>query len=70
MRKLSKSRLLAYRQCEKRLWLEVHQPELKRDSDASNARFETGHEVGKKARELFDPEGLGRVSTPTQGVAD
>lgn len=68
MRKLSKSRLLAYRQCEKRLWLEVHQPELKRDSDTSIARFETGHEVGKKARELFDPEGLGRVFDPiTEG---
>lgn len=65
MRKLSKSRLLAYRQCEKRLWLEVYEPELKRHSDASTTRFENGHEVGKKAREIFDPEGLGKVFDPT-----
>jgi predicted RecB family nuclease len=65
MRKLSKSRLLAYRQCSKRLWLEVHQPELKNDSVASLSRFETGSEVGQKARELYDPEGKGRVFDPT-----
>ena len=32
MRTLSKSKLLAFRQCPKRLWLEVHQPQL-RDGD-------------------------------------
>ena len=30
MRTLSKSKLLAFRQCPKRLWLEVHQPQLQR----------------------------------------
>ena len=29
MRTLSKSKLLAFRQCPKRLWLEVHRPELR-----------------------------------------
>jgi len=48
--RLSKSRLLAYRQCERRLWLELHPPELRQDNDASLAAFSVGHEVGDLAR--------------------
>lgn len=55
---LSKSKLLAFLQCRKRLWLEVHRPELRDDSGAQ-ARFQTGHTVGDLARRLFDPEGRG-----------
>ncbi len=57
-RTLSKSKLLAFLQCRKRLWLEVHRPELRDDSGAQ-ARFQTGHTVGDLARRLFDPEGRG-----------
>ena len=39
MRVLSKSKLLAYRQCPKRLWLEIHRPELRDDSAATQAHF-------------------------------
>ncbi|ABM41055.1 hypothetical protein Ajs_0812 [Acidovorax sp. JS42] len=35
MRVLSKSKLLAFRQCPKRLWLEIHQPERRKDSGAA-----------------------------------
>lgn len=59
MRTLSKSKLLTYRQCPKRLWLEVHHPDLREDSPATQASFAVGHQVGDIARRLYDPEGKG-----------
>lgn len=59
MRPLSKSKILAFRQCAKRLWLEIYRPELREDSPETEARFETGHQVGDIARRLFDPKGEG-----------
>lgn len=68
MRTLSKSRLLAYRQCAKRLWLEIHQPALKADSADAQARFDQGHEVGELARSLYDPQKTGSTLDPyTEG---
>jgi hypothetical protein len=58
---LSKSRLMNYRQCAKRLWLEVHQPELRQDSAGTQASFATGHQVGAIAQKLYDPKGKGTV---------
>ena len=46
MRQLSKSKLIAYRQCPKRLWLELHKPELKDDS-GSEVVFQIGHQGGR-----------------------
>jgi hypothetical protein len=59
MRALSKSKLLAFRQCHKRLWLEVKRPELREDSKSTAATFETGHQVGELARKLYDPKSKG-----------
>lgn len=59
MRTLSKSKLLAYRQCAKRLWLEIHRPELRADSESTQTSFEVGHQVGEIARDLYDPDGTG-----------
>ena len=59
MRNLSKSKLIAYRQCSKRLWLEVHRPDLREDSAATQASFEVGNTVGDIARQLYDPAGNG-----------
>ena len=61
MRTFSKSKLLALRQCPKRLWLEVHRPELREDSSATEASFQIGFQVGDIAQRLYDPEGLGAV---------
>lgn len=58
-RVLSKSKLMAFRQCPRRLWLEVHRPDLRADSSAAQARFDTGNEVGELARRLYDPKGVG-----------
>lgn len=62
--RLSKSKLLAFRQCERRLWLELHRPELRQDDGASLAAFSAGHEVGDLARSLYDPDGHGTLLDP------
>lgn len=51
--RLTKSRLLSYLQCPRRLWLEVHRPELAMPDPARLARFETGNQVGTIARALY-----------------
>lgn len=63
---LSKSKLVAFRQCPRRLWLEVNRPELRVDSAQSKAAFATGYTVGDVARRIYDPEGLGAMV----GIAD
>lgn len=50
---------MAYLQCPKRLWLEVHQPELSADSAQAQAAFAPGHDVGEVARKIYDPENKG-----------
>ena len=47
---LSKSRLAAFQQCPKRLWLEVHRRDLLTYGDAAQRRFDVGHAVGELAR--------------------
>src|SRR6201987_5573304 len=52
--KISKSKFVAGMQCLKRLYWEVHEPELGAAPDPSAlARLEQGHEVGRLARQLF-----------------
>jgi len=58
MRHLSKSKIISYRQCPKRLWLEVHRREL-RDDSGSEVVFAIGNEVGDVARQVYDKNGDG-----------
>jgi hypothetical protein len=58
---LSKSKLLAFRQCPKRLWLEVHRPDLREETSTTQAAFQIGHTVGEIARRLYDANGSGAV---------
>jgi len=58
MRNLSKSKIIAFRQCPKRLWLEIHKSEL-RDDSASEMVFQIGNQVGDIARSIYDLEGIG-----------
>lgn len=55
MRQLSKSKIIAYRQCPKRLWLELNRPEL-RDDSGSETAFAIGNQVGDIARSIYDTE--------------
>lgn len=61
MRNLSKSKLLSFRQCPKRLWLELNKPDLNEDSAATTAAFQVGHAVGAVARQIYDPKDSGAL---------
>lgn len=61
---LSKSKLLAYVQCPRRLWLEVHRPEVHGDTDGARQLKAAGNRVGEIARTIFDPEGRGVLLDP------
>ncbi len=50
---LSKSKLLSGIQCPKRLFLEVHHPELLEVSEAAERLFKIGHDVGDIACRMF-----------------
>jgi Domain of unknown function(DUF2779) len=60
MRNLSKSKIIAFRQCPKRLWLELHRPDL-RDDSGSEMVFAIGNQVGDVARQIYDTEGNGKL---------
>ena len=52
--RISKSKFVAGCQCPKRLYLQVHQPELAAEPDAASAAvMEQGRQVGLLARQLF-----------------
>jgi hypothetical protein len=61
MKNFSKSKLIAYRQCPKRLWLEIHMPEKRADSANTRASYDVGNEVGRIAQQLYDTSGTGEV---------
>ena len=49
-RGLSKSRLMSLLQCERKLWLSAHRPDLEVTSAGVQGVFDTGHQVGEFAR--------------------
>lgn len=54
---LSKSRITAWRQCSKRLWLQIHRHELLEESDQAKRLYQIGNEVGEIAQRLC-PDGI------------
>ena len=67
---LSKSKLMAYRQCPKRLWLEVNQPALAGEAGLDQVKLQVGREVGAIARTLYDEAGAGHtVDAQAEGFA-
>lgn len=66
MRPLSKSKLLAFRQCPKKLWLELHGPKPPKPDAQTQARFDDGHDVGAIAQRLYDPKGKGIIFEPAE----
>ena len=71
---LSKSRILAYRQCPKRLWLQIYRPELQEKNESTTARMAAGTQAGEVARGLYpggvliDAEHLSQALDDTQSV--
>lgn len=70
MHGLSKSRILAHRQCPRRLWLQIHRPELAEVEPGSAARFAAGHQVGDIARDLHPGGVLIDAEDLKQALAD
>jgi hypothetical protein len=50
---LSKSKLLSFHQCRRRLWLEQHSPDLAETSADAEGAFATGNVVGGVARQIY-----------------
>jgi len=50
---LSKSRIQSGRQCRKRLWLELHEPDAAQWGDAARMRLDEGTAFGELARDLL-----------------
>jgi len=50
---LSKSKFTAGLQCPKRLWLQIHKPDLVEEDYGENLPILNGNEVGEMARQLF-----------------
>ena len=65
---LSKSRITAFEQCPKKLWLSVHRPDLAEWDDAAEARFATGNAVGDVACSLH-PDGVMVEAEPDLSAA-
>mgnify|MGYP000455484629 CR=1 FL=1 len=63
---LSKSKLMAWRQCPRKLWLSVHNKDAAVVSPTTQARFARGNEVGGVARAQIP----GGVYIDTKGDMD
>ena len=68
MHSLSKSKLMAFRQCPKRLWLEIHRKDLRIDSASAEANFAVGNQVDAVARQLYDTNNDARLIDRTAGT--
>lgn len=56
--RLSKSKYLSAFQCEKKLWLEIHEPGFATPvDDVQQAIFDQGHKIGKLAQDVY-PRGV------------
>ena len=53
---LSKSKIIAGLQCQKRLWLQVHRPDLVKESIETQQAYAIGNHLGEVARNLY-PKG-------------
>lgn len=57
MKGLSKSRIIAWKQCPKQLWLQAYQPSQAGISESSRRNFQIGNAVGEVARSVY-PSGI------------
>lgn len=71
---LSKSRIISWKQCPKKLWLQINRPELVEDACMNERIFQAGNEVGEVARGLYpggiliDDEDLGDALESTRNI--
>ncbi|WP_291135729.1 hypothetical protein [Erythrobacter sp.] len=65
---LSKSKITAFEQCPKRLWLQTHRPDLAEEDEGAEMRFATGNAVGEIACSLH-PGGVMVEAEPDLAAA-
>jgi hypothetical protein len=68
MVRLSKSKLLSFLQCAKRLHMEVHRPELLEIDAATDRAFRQGHIVGDLAQHIYGEGTLVTLNTGLDGA--
>lgn len=70
-KRLTKTKLIGYLQCSKRLWLETYRKDLIRWSPESQALLALGRSLGEAVRALY-PSGIliGDVFNPTKALAE
>ena len=66
--RLSKSRIAAFEQCPKKLWLMTHMPHIAEPPDGAAERFAAGHAVGAEACEQW-PGGVMVDAVPNLAAA-
>ncbi|MCX7960970.1 MAG: DUF2779 domain-containing protein [Burkholderiales bacterium] len=68
---LSKSKLVSGRQCPRRLWLEVHRPDLLEADSGTEQLFAFGHRLNEVARSL-EPDGtlIGHGDDPGRALVE
>lgn len=54
---LSKSRIIAHRQCPKRLWLQIYKPDVAEEQTGSVQLMASGTQAGEAAHQMF-PDGI------------
>ena len=64
---ISKTKLLSYLQCPRRLWLAQYSPELEDESAIDHAAIATGQVVGAKARDVYG-RGAGHLVNHDRGL--
>lgn len=64
MRKLSKSKIVAFTMCKKRLWLSIHKPGALEEDSSTVASYAIGNEVGEKAQDIYDSSSTGMLIEP------
>ena len=69
--RLSKSKIIAGLQCPKRLWLQVHRPDLLKESEQTQQSYDNGNQLGRIAQGLY-PNGklIGDIFNPSKAIAD
>lgn len=67
---LSKSKIVAHRQCPKRLWLQTFKPELQVVEASQQARMDAGNVVGDLARQQYPNGVLIEGDSLTQALQD
>jgi len=65
---LSKTKIAAFEQCRRRLWLSVHRPDLGARSADVEAFLRTGHEIGELACRAH-PDGVMVLAEPNLAAA-